>query len=74
MYHRLQFLVTYRVDLQIPGKARLEQLVVEEGECIEARVRPHVIEGADGPIEVADLALPGDGTLMDVPMGFFRFE
>jgi hypothetical protein len=73
MYHRLQFLVNHQFDLQMPKKARLEQIVVKEGEIIEARVRPYVQETQDGPVEVADLDLPGDGTLLAVRMELFCF-
>jgi hypothetical protein len=73
MYHRLQFLGTNRIDLRVPGKARLEQLLIRRGEIIEAVVRPYVEETEDGPLEVADLHLPGDGTLLAVPMKCFQF-
>jgi len=73
MYHRLQFLVNHQFDLQMPKKARLEQIVIKEGEIIEARVRPYVQETQDGPVEVADLDLPGDGTLLAVRMELFCF-
>ncbi|OAI45073.1 hypothetical protein AYO44_13195 [Planctomycetaceae bacterium SCGC AG-212-F19] len=73
MYHRLQFLVNHQLDLQMPKKARLEQLIVKQGEIIEARVRPYVQETQEGPVEMADLELPGDGTLLAVRMELFCF-
>jgi hypothetical protein len=73
MYHRLQFLAEYRLDLQVPGKARLEQLLIRQGEIIEAQVQPFVVETADGPVEAANLYLHADGTLLNVPMEYFRF-
>ena len=73
MYHRLRFLATYQLDLRMPGKARMEQLLIRERDIIEAQVKPYVQETADGPVEVADLHLPGDGTLVAVPMGCFQF-
>jgi len=65
--------VNHQFDLQMPKKARLEQIVIKEGEIIEARVRPYVQETQDGPVEVADLDLPGDGTLLAVRMELFCF-
>lgn len=73
MYHRLQFQASYWLDLQMAGKSRLEQLLIREGEVIEAVVRPYVQETDDGPVEVADLHLAGDGTLLAVPMATFQF-
>lgn len=73
MTHRLEFLSTHQLDLQLRGKPRLEQLLIKKGEVLEANVRPYVCEGADGPMEVADLELPYDGTLLTVPMSSFRF-
>jgi hypothetical protein len=74
MYHRLKFLANYRLDLLMPGQTRLEQLMIRESEVIEAQVRPHVQETQDGPVEVADLYMPQEGTLIDVPMACFQFE
>jgi hypothetical protein len=73
MYHRLQFRATYRLDLQVPGKARLEQVLIRKGEIIEAEVQPCVEHTDDGPVEVANLHLAGDGTLLAVPMDYFQF-
>ena len=73
IYHKLQFRATARFDLQVPGKARLEQLRIEKGEVLQAEVRPYVQETEAGPVEVADLHLPGDGTILTVPMKSFRF-
>lgn len=73
MTHQLKFRGDYRLDLQVPGKSRLEQVAVQQGDVIEAQVRPYVQEGDNGPVEVADLQLDGDGALIGVPMGCFRF-
>jgi hypothetical protein len=73
MYHQIQFRASYQVDLQVPDKPRLERLLIKQGEVIEAQVRPYVVETSDGPMEVADLQLAGDGTLLAVPMEYFCF-
>ena len=72
MHHRLLFRGDYELDLQVSGKTRLEKVMMRDGEVVEATVQPHVVESADGPVEVADLQL-GGGTLMGVRMECFRF-
>jgi hypothetical protein len=73
MYHKLRFRDHYEIDLQVPGKGRLEQLVVQKNEVIEAQVQPLIVETEQGPVEAAHLHLPGDGTLLFVPMECFEF-
>ena len=73
MYHRLHFRESRELDMQIPGRPRLEQVKVRKGDVIEAFVRPYVQETDAGPVEMADLALGDDGTLLAVPMEWFRF-
>jgi hypothetical protein len=73
MHHQLQFRTDCQLDLQITGKTRLEKVKVRAGEVIEARVRPHVEETHEGPVECADLQLGDDGTLVGVRMEFFAF-
>lgn len=74
MYHKLRFRTSQELDLQIPGKGRLEKVKFRRGDVIEAYVRPYIIESEDGPVEIADLNLGREGTLVGVPMEFFRFE
>ncbi len=72
MNHRLLFRGDYELDLQVPGKARLEKVKVRAGEVIAAKVRPYIAETPDGPVEIADLQLAG-GTLLAVRMECFAF-
>jgi hypothetical protein len=73
MSHRIRFRVGFLADLRVPGKPRLERLRVREGDVVTAEVTPHVAEGEDGPVEMADLYL-GDGTVaLDVRFGYFEF-
>ncbi len=74
MYHRLHFRGNHQVDLHIPGKARLERVLIKQDTVIEAVVRPFVHETEKGPVEVADLYLPGDGVLRAVCMKYFTCE
>jgi hypothetical protein len=79
MFHRLQIRENLLADLRVPGKPRLEQLMLRAGETIEAQVRSYVRETDEGPVECADLFLNADlfltsgETLLDVRMEFFRF-
>ena len=73
MNHQLRFRADGQLDLQITGKPRLEQVKVRQGEVIEAKVRPYVLETSEGPIECADLQLGDEGTLVNVRMEYFEF-
>ena len=72
MIHTLRFRVRYVSDLQRPGKARLEQVQLEVGLVIHARMRPWIKETSRGPLEVADLECD-DGALVGVPFSAFQF-
>jgi hypothetical protein len=74
MTHQLHFRIDCQLDLQIKGKARLEQVKIRAGEIIAAQVRPYVKETPDGPVEFADLQLGNEGILMAVRMDCFQFE
>jgi hypothetical protein len=72
MIHTLRFRARFLSDLQPPGKARLEQVQLESGYVIFARVRPWVKKTSRGPVEVADLDCE-DGVLLGVPFAAFHF-
>jgi len=72
MFHTIHFRARFVSDLQRPGKPRLEQVQLEAGHVIVARVRPWVRRTSRGPVEVADLDCH-DGVLLGVPFAAFRF-
>jgi hypothetical protein len=72
MFHTIRFRVRFLSDLQRPGEPRLQQVQLEVGSVIRARVRPWVKKTARGPIEMADLDCD-DGVLLGVPFAAFRF-
>jgi hypothetical protein len=61
MYHTIEFNADMRVDLEVSRERPLERLAVRKGTRTRAQIRPYVIEGAAGPVEVADLFF-ADGT------------
>ncbi len=71
--HQIRFRrKTVAVAVSAKGKFKGEDLI-EPGYETECLIRPHVIEGKKGPIEVADLELPGGEFWVDVPYRNFEF-
>ena len=63
MYHRIEFCTTFMADLEVSPRKRLERLCLRKGDRVNARIVPHVLETAEGPVEAADLYLE-DGTVL----------
>lgn len=72
MYHAIRFHVQFTVGLEIAPK-QLEQLVIQKGDQLRTRIKPHVAEGADGPVEVADLYFENGTISRNVPFSLFAF-
>jgi hypothetical protein len=72
MFYTIRFRVRFLTDFQRPGEPRLQQVQLEVGQEIQARVRPWVKKTTRGPIEMADLDCD-DGVLLGVPFAAFRF-
>jgi hypothetical protein len=68
MYHTIEF----TVDLARSPADRLERVFLRSGDQRPARLRPHVIEAADGPMEVADLLFADGTSVQSVPFACFR--
>lgn len=73
MYHTIEFSVELEVDLEIARTKPLERLLIRRGSKMRAQIRPYVIEGAKGPIEVADLFFENGSTTRQVPFAWFNF-
>jgi hypothetical protein len=73
MYHTIEFNVGVWADLEIPGRARLERVLIGPGARLRARVKPYVVESSLGPAEVADLILEDDSIARTVSFACFRF-
>jgi hypothetical protein len=72
MYHTIEFSLGVWADLEIPGQARLEQVLIRPGVRLRARVKPYVVESSLGPTEVADLFLEDDSVARTVSFACFR--
>jgi hypothetical protein len=73
MYHTLEALIEFTVDLEISPLQRLERLCLHEGTRVRAQIRPYVVETEDGPVEVADLYFEDGTVTRRVPFSRFRF-
>jgi len=62
MYHRIEFVAKFTLDLEISSKHPLERLLIQKGTRLRAQVKPYVAETAAGPVEMADLFFE-DGTV-----------
>jgi hypothetical protein len=73
MYHTIEFVTDFMVDLERSPKDRLERLLLHKGARLQAQIKPYVVETADGLIEAADVFFE-DGTIgRTVPMACFSF-
>jgi hypothetical protein len=73
MYHTIEFGVEFTADLEISPRQRLERLLLRRGTRRQAQIKPYVVEGEEGPLEVADLFFE-DGTITrTVPFACFSF-
>jgi hypothetical protein len=61
MYHSIEFIGDFTVDLETTPKQPLERVLVRKGTRMQAQMKPYVVETVDGPVEVADLFFE-DGT------------
>jgi hypothetical protein len=73
MYHTIEFNLGVWADLEVPGAARLERVLIRPGTRLRARLKPYVVESSLGPTEVADLLLEDDSIARSVSFACFRF-
>jgi hypothetical protein len=73
MYHTIEFAVEFLADLEISPKHRLERLVLARGTRVRPQIKPHVVEGEDGLVEVADLFFEDGTATRTVPFACFSF-
>lgn len=73
MYHTIEFSVELEVDLEIARTKPLERLLIRRGTKMRAQIKPYVIEGSEGPTEVADLFFENGSTTRRVPFAWFSF-
>jgi hypothetical protein len=73
MYHTIEFATDLVVDLEWSPRHRLEQVLLSEGTRVPVQLRPYVVEGARGPVEVADLFFEDGTAARGVPFACFTF-
>lgn len=73
MYHTIKFAAEFEVDLEISPKHRLERMRIRRGACLQAQIKPYVVETENGPVEVADLFFADGTTTRMVPFEWFAF-
>lgn len=73
MFHLIEFKTGFLADLEISPRQRLERLRIQKGTRAHVRLRPSVLETAEGPVEVADLYFEDGTVTRQVPFDRFRF-
>jgi len=73
MYHTIRFAIDRWVDLESSPQNRLERLLIRAGMQAPAQLRPYVVEGLAGPVEVADLFFEDGSVIRGVPFACFFF-
>jgi hypothetical protein len=73
MYHTIELAVDLQVALARSRRDRLERVHLRSGTRLPVQLRPHVVEDADGPVEVADLFFEDGTAIHNVPFACFSF-
>jgi hypothetical protein len=73
VYHTIEFAAEFLADFAISPKQRLERLLIRQGTRLQAQVRPYVVKGEGGPVEVADLFFEDGTAIQMVPFAWFSF-
>ncbi len=71
MFHTIVFSTDVRADLESSPKEPLRKVRIRSGTRLKAQIKPYVVEGKEGPIEVADLFFAGGATTRKVPFECF---
>jgi hypothetical protein len=73
MYHTIEFVDEFLVDLEISPKSHLERLLIRKGVRLKAQLKPYVVKTDEGFVEVADLFFDDGTTTRAVPFDCFSF-
>ena len=73
MYHTIEFVADFVVDLEISPKHWLERMLIRRGTRVQAQIRPHVAETDEGPVEMADLFFDDGTATRNVRFDSFSF-
>jgi hypothetical protein len=73
MYHTIEFVAEVNADMEISPKQPMERVRIEKGARRLVQIKPYIMEGNKGPLEVADLFFEDGSATRQVPFAFFRF-
>jgi hypothetical protein len=73
MYHTIEFVSDFTIDLDESGTQRVKQMQVRKGTQFQVWLAPYVVDCDQCPVEVADLYTSNGSVLRTVPFGFFSF-
>lgn len=71
MFHTIEFSVEVHADVETSPKHPLRRVCIHPGTRLKAEIRPYVVEGKKGPVEVADLFFAGGTVTRKVPFKCF---
>jgi hypothetical protein len=74
MYHVIEFIGAFTVDVEVARNKPLERMIIQKGAQVRVELRPYVVETKDGPVEVADLFLEDGTAIRMVRFACFRFS
>jgi hypothetical protein len=73
MYHTIEFASQFMVDLEVSPRQPLERMLIHAGTRMRVQLKPYVLEGKEGPVEVADLYFESGTVTRAVPFAHFSF-
>jgi hypothetical protein len=73
VYHRIKITANRWVDLEVSPRHHLERLRLRAAIPVRVQIKPRVVEGVDGPVEVADLFFEDGTATRGVPFDCFSF-
>jgi hypothetical protein len=71
MVHIIEFSTDVHADLEVSPKEPLRKVRIPFGTRLKAEIKPYVVEGDEGPVEVADLFFAGGMATRKVPFECF---
>lgn len=73
MFHTIEFSRDVNAAVEISPRDWLERVRIRKGTRLKAQIKPHVVEGRHGPLEVADLFFEDGSTMRGISFDFFSF-
>jgi hypothetical protein len=73
VYHTIEFFINLVADVEVAPQKPLERLLIHQRSRLRVQLKPYVLEGAHGPVEVADLFLEDGSCIRAVPFACLTF-